>query len=501
MSRRIRGAGTVCHRKDGRWEAKAYLPASNGTVRRLCLYGKTAKEASDKLTMQLAKCNQGIPIPDRAWTVGDYLDYYLHDVAPVKLRPKTLELYESVVRVHLKPLVGSYSLTRLSVTALQKLLNDKLAGGTSLRTVRLIRTVLSAALTRAMREELLARNVARLVELKPHRAKQFALWTVEETTRFLHTAVSDPLYAAFLLLIVYGMRRGEVLGLRWQDVDWQQNKLRVRQQLQQIHSELSIGPVKTNAGERDLPLLQQTREALSRHQAAAAAIEILPTGEASAVQSTGNDVLVFLSEAHTPIWPRNFVRRFHQLCEKAGLRYTRLHDLRHMAITMLKDLRIPDRDIQLIAGHAHISTTQQIYQHGNTAIQKEGLDGVSRVLLGSGNQNEALGRQVWASNPNFVAQVTSFVSGGTSGARTHDTLLKSLTKLSGVHTLTPAIEQLRSQMNVYALGAIGVSLGVKNNQHDQPNAVLWQWISLRDALVPQPRRFIDRLISTSTTHH
>lgn len=489
MRRRLQGDGSVYHRKDGRWEAKAYLLASNGTTRRLHVYGKTAKDASDKLTLQLAKSNRGIPMPDRAWTISDYLDYYLQEVAPIKLRPKTIELYESVIRVHLKPMCGPHSLTRLTVTTLQKLLNDELAQGKSVRTVRLIRTVLSAALTRAMREELVTRNVARLVELKSHRSKVFVPWTVEEGTQFLQTAMNDPLYPAFLLLMVYGMRRGEVLGLRQRDVNWEHNTLHVRQQLQQIRGELQVGPVKTDAGERDLPLLQQTREALIRHHAAATAIEVLPTGETRAMRPTGDDDLVFLSDTNTPIWPRNFVRRFHQLCEKSGVRRTRLHDLRHMAITMLKDLRVPDRDIQLIAGHADIKTTQSIYQHGNSATQQKGLDNVSRVLLGASSSYQGIRRQTWASNIKSAVSTTSFMGDlpleGQLGIEPRTPCLRALQRLGTDPSITPVIEQLRSHTNVRALGAVGVNLGVKiDGPYSGQNSSLWEWISLRDALKP-----------------
>lgn len=485
MSRRVRGSGGVYRRKDGRWEAKAYFQTVDGAARRLHLYGKTAKEASDKLTAYLAKASQGIPIPDRAWSINDYLDYYLRDIAPGKLRPKTLELYESVIRVHLKPMLAGQSLTRLSVTTLQRLLNDQLVKGKSLRTVRLIRTVLSAALTRAMREELVSRNVARLVELKMNRSKTVDPWSVEEAMRFLAAAQNDRLYPAYLMIMVYGMRRGEILGLRRKDIDWKNDRIDVIQQLQQIQGQLQIGPVKTDSGERALPLLKLVRTALKDYQ------------DASADEPTNSDDLLFVTPEGMAIWPRNFVHRFHRICGRAGLRRIRLHDLRHLTATLLKNLGMPDRDIQLILGHANIRTTQQIYEHGNTSLQTAGLDMVSRVLL-SETPDSPIGRQLQASKLNLVEHATTFVSGGTSGARTHDTLLKSLTGLGRDPALTPVIGQLHTRVNTHILGSIGVSLGVKIDSADCPDSPLWQWISLRDALAPQPRRLVDRLAASST---
>ena len=118
-----------------------------------------------------------------------------------------------------------------------------------------MRTVLSAALTRAVREELIPRNVARLVELPEWQRTTIRPWTVDEAKRFLTAARSDPLYAAFLLLILYGLRRGEALGLRWADIDFEAGTIEIRQQLQRIRGQLLLGPVKTRAGKRDMPLL------------------------------------------------------------------------------------------------------------------------------------------------------------------------------------------------------------------------------------------------------
>jgi integrase len=121
-----------------------------------------------------------------------------------------------------------------------------------MRNVHMMRQVLSAALTRATREELIGRNVARLVELPAWEPGEVHPWSADEALAFLQAAKSDPLHPAFVLLLLYGMRRGEVLGLRWQDVDLDVGVFRVRQQLQRVSGSLQAGPVKTKAGNRDL---------------------------------------------------------------------------------------------------------------------------------------------------------------------------------------------------------------------------------------------------------
>jgi integrase len=122
--------------------------------------------------------------------------------------------------------------------------------------------VLGAALTRAMREELIQRNVARLATLPQASLARNRPWSADEARRFLTAARPDPLYPAFVLLLVYGLRRGEVLGLSWSDVDFEASTLRIRQQLLRANHVLYIGPVKTSAGRRNLPLLGIARDAL-----------------------------------------------------------------------------------------------------------------------------------------------------------------------------------------------------------------------------------------------
>jgi integrase len=179
----------------------------------------------------------------------------LEHVVTLNRRPATYRLYEMTVRLYLKPGLGTSPLTRLSSSRVQAYFTGQLAAGRSVRTVQVMRTVLSSALSRAMREELISRNVARLVELPSWERQPITPWTAAEARAFLDAAKDDPLYPAFVLLLVYGLRLGEVLGLRWHDLDEADNEVRVRQQVQRVRGELRLYPVKTAAGRRDLPPL------------------------------------------------------------------------------------------------------------------------------------------------------------------------------------------------------------------------------------------------------
>jgi integrase len=245
-----------------------------------------------------------------------------------------------------------------------------------------MRTVLSSALSRAMREELISRNVARLVELPGWEREPITPWTAVEARAFLDAAKNDPLYPAFMLLLVYGLRLGEVLGLRWHDVDEADNEVRIRQQLQRVKGELRLYPVKTAAGRRDLPLLPVVQDMLKirRDVQAANRLEL-----GRAWEDTG---LIFSTKTGRPVEPRNLLRSFRRICDHHGLRRIKVHHLRHTTATLLKNLGVPARDAQLILGHSRLAVTLEIYTHEDREAQRDALGRISDALghCGAGSE-------------------------------------------------------------------------------------------------------------------
>jgi integrase len=259
----------------------------------------------------------------------------------------------------------------------QKFLNAKLAEiepGESIRLVHVLRQVLSAALSRAVREELVSRNVARLVELPPWEAAEAVPWSAAEALAFLTAAKSDPLYRAFVLLLLYGMRRGEVLGLRWSDIE--DNTIHVRQQVQRIKGKLLTGPVKTRAGKRDLPLLGLADEALMIRRG----VQFLDCERfGPAWTDTG---LVFTTKSGLPVEPRNLNRSFGRICDDNAIRRVSVHTLRHTTASLLKPLGVPPKDARVILGHANASTTNQIYTHVDEVAKRDAITKLNRLLGG-----------------------------------------------------------------------------------------------------------------------
>lgn len=449
-SRKSNGEGSIYQRGDGRWVGSAYVDTVSGIRKRIHIYGKTRQVVHDRLEDKLAVARRGIRTPDKEWNISDYLDYWLANVVSIKDRETTAALYEANIRLYLKPSLGRIALSKLTVQKVQTMLNTHLSQGRSVRAVHLTRSVLRAALSRAEREELITRNVAKLVELPAWERAPIQPWSAPEAATFLATSRGHRWHLAYLMLLLYGMRRGEVLGLRWCDVSFELGQFHVHQQLQRIGKDLVQGPVKTAAGRRLLPLIGPLHDGLvdmyARRNACAR--------ENVAARAAGDTSLVFLSSTETPIDPKNFVRSFHEISRKAGLPYIKLHHTRHTAATMLKNLGVPARDAQLILGHAHVTTTQQLYQHADIEGQSQAIARVEQQLLASAvavttavNVIESTGEST-----NFMR----FTPGGPGGARTLDTLLKRNPLFTCSTLPTPVTSQLRTRAYGQILGVTAV---------------------------------------------
>ena len=464
-SRAANGEGTIYRRKDGRYEAAAYFLTTSGARKRVRVYGRTRQEVHDKLIEAKGLARQGIPVHDKNWRVGDYLDYWLGHVVQATRRPATYDQCERMVRLYLKPSLGDLPMSRLSVPVVQEFLNQKLAEGYSIPNVQVMRKVLSSALTCALREELVSRNVARLVVLPTHQPVEIKPWTADEAKQFLTASRTSPLYPAFLLLLLYGLRRGEVLGLSWQDVDFAEGTVHVRQQLQRVDHSLQLGPLKTRAGRRDLPLLHMVRDTLTAHLRSQIRAQL--TGDS---EWRGDPVesirLVFVAQNGHPMEPSALRRSFRRICRQNSIRLIRVHDLRHTAATLLKNLKVPARDAQLILGHAKITTTLQIYQHDDMSSRLEALEKVESLFLrtvgGVGMRSRQVSRQVSRQAGSFVAAITSIISGAGEETLTLGLILGKSPSLTIRERATEVNRAVNERRRQWLVGIVAVNLAVND---------------------------------------
>lgn len=387
--RRGNNEGTIVRRKDGRWMASITTgrDPNTGKIKRASFYGKTRKETADKLAKALREKQQDSFVAPHKLTVGAWLDTWLWNYKKSSLRPVTFDSYERLIRCHLQPAFGHIPLRELRPEFIQRFYNDKGQQGLSARTVRYCHTLLHGALTQATKNQLVARNVATLVEPPRKERKEMQTLKREQVANELLTAIEhDRLGSGILLLFWTGVRRGELLGLRWQDTDFENAVLHIRQTLgrERIHdakpgdpkTRLVFQEPKTEKSRRTIPIPRTCLMALHRHKEAQAE-EKLMLGQA--YQDYG---LVFSRPDGRPLDPTEFSRHFGRMLKRAGLPNIRLHDARHTYATLMLELGEGPKVVQSMLGHSSVSVTLDIYSHVSLELEQRAASRLDAALTG-----------------------------------------------------------------------------------------------------------------------
>ncbi|MFD9608154.1 tyrosine-type recombinase/integrase [Streptomyces sp. NPDC059083] len=366
------GAGTITQRKDGRFQAAVYVLQPDGTRARKFAYGKTWTECDAKRRALLEAVDNGIPVPTRSAKLSEWLPYWLDNVVQPRRKLSTYDKYEAHVRLYLVPGVGSKRLESLSVADVRRFL-VQLEKKTTAATAKESHRVLRTALTAACREELITRNVATLVESPRAKTRELSPWSLDETLDFLAAARKDPLYAAFVLAIAMGLRRGELVGLRWADIDLDKRVLYVRQQTQRRRGVLYDDDPKGRR-RRAVPLPAMCIAPLRWHRMRQ------NDQRAKAGEDWKGSDYVFTTRTGSPVEPRNVYRSFTRVAASAGLRVIRLHDARHGCATLLTAAGVAPRVVMEILGHSQISITMDVYTHVVQDTQREAISHMDRLL-------------------------------------------------------------------------------------------------------------------------
>jgi integrase len=366
------GAGTITKRKDGRYQAAVYVLQPDGTRARKFAYGKTWAECDAKRRELLDKVDQGVPVPTRSARLSEWLPYWLDNIIKPRRKLSTYDKYEAHVRLYLVPMIGSKRLESLGTADVRRFL-VQLENKTTAATAKESHRVLRTALTAACREELVTRNVASLVEPPRAKSRELSPWSLDETLDFLAAARKDPLYAAFVLAIAMGLRRGEIIGLRWVDVDLDKRVLYVRQQTQRRRGVLYNDDPKGRR-RRAVPLPAMCIAPLRWHRMRQAASKL----RAGELWDEGG--YVFATRNGRPVEPRNVYRSFTRVADSAGLRVIRLHDARHGCATLLTAAGVAPRVVMEILGHSQISITMDVYTHVVQDTQREAISHMDRLL-------------------------------------------------------------------------------------------------------------------------
>ena len=317
---------------------------------------------------------QGVPISTERLTVAAFLSTWIVG-ARSTVRPSTWYRYSALVRCHLIPQLGRIGLTKLRPADCSSAFAALAAKGLAPRTIIQVRAVLGRALHEAEVDGLVTRNAARLA--RPPRVPHAEMRTLDasQARALIEAAKGERLGALYAVALASGAREGELLGLRWSDVDWNRGSIRISRTLLRVTGALSFGEPKTAHSRRTIPIGASTIAALGRHRLSQAE-ERLHAGSAWADLD-----LVFSTESGTPIDAGNLLARTHYpLLERAGLPRLRFHDLRHTAATLLLEAGAHPRVVAERLGHASPSLVMNTYGHVTERMQKEATATLERVL-------------------------------------------------------------------------------------------------------------------------
>jgi len=362
--KRGQNEGGIHHRVDGRWEARLNLGWCDGKRVRKSFFAKTREEAGSLLADAKTQHDHGIPIPHSGITLAKFLFDWLETVKPT-IRPRTYESYELHVRHHVTPEIGNIRLSALRPEHIRGLLKRKLDAGLSPQTVIHMRTVLNTALRQAIGDRLLSWNPVSSVKRPKVRRRVYSEFTPNQARAFLVAAENSRLGAAFAIGLSLGLRRGEVLGLRWCDVDLDALTLRVEQTIQRVRAKVAgtagfqVSEPKTERSRRTLVLPVMLVPLLRRHRARQAQERL--TAGAGWNDALGG--LLFTTPLGHPIEPKDVQAEFKATLTAAELPDMRLHDLRHAAATFLIAQGLPLRLVMEVLGHSTIALTANTYGH------------------------------------------------------------------------------------------------------------------------------------------
>jgi integrase len=374
--------GHITKRGDS-WTALVDLPPdpATGKRRQKRVTARTKREVESQVAELIHKAENGGFTDAGKVTVREFVDRWLEASAPT-LRPSTARRYRDVARLHIVGVIGNVKLAKLSPADVQRLYADRLAAGLSPTSVHHVHAILHRALDQAVRWGLLLRNVTEAVD-PPRRANpEMQTWDARQAAAVLASATGDDLEALWRLALLTGMRRGELLGLRWTDLDLDAGALSVRRTLSRgTTSRLEAGEPKTASGKRRVSLPASVVKSLRQHRDRQT---FAKAGAGEAYQDRG---LVFATETGAPIHPNTLSRRFAALIARADVPKIRFHDLRHTCATLLLADGVHPKVVQERLGHATIAETLDRYSHVTADMQRQAADRLDAVLDSAGGES------------------------------------------------------------------------------------------------------------------
>ncbi len=366
VAKRGNGEGSIYQRKeDGKWVGSITLE----NKKRKVLYGKTRKEVQEKMKVALHEQQQGTLITAPQQTLKSYLEHWLEDVHKPSIRISTYVKYKKLMNGHIIPALGHIKLQKLTPQQVQRFYTDKLKQGAAPKMVSNIHGVLHKALDNAVKWSLIARNVCDAVSPPRVPKTEKQVLTKQQAHTLLEYVKKHRLEAILVLAVTTGMRRGEILALRWRDVSFEDGSIQVRRTVDYIpHYGYVENEPKTARGRRKIMLPSFVINILKAHR----------LQQIEAKSKVGPDWiekdLVFCGIHGDYFNPNYLLRVFKRVLVDAGLPHMRFHDLRHSAATILLSMNIHPKVVQEVLGHSTINMTLDTYSHVLPSMQKDITD-------------------------------------------------------------------------------------------------------------------------------
>ena len=377
--KRANGEGNIRKRKDGRWEGRFTAGNDPSTGKQVIksVLGKTQAEVKEKLKKAMEDTKKVDFTKTGKYTVGIWMDEWFENVAKIKVRASRHQTYKGYIDNHIKPNIGNIPIEKLTTMDLQKFYRKLLTKGRierieskdqpkglSAKTVRNINQVISSAMDLAVAQKIIPANPTNACALPKIEHQEMQTIPAEQLQAFLQEAKATGVYEMYYIELATGLRRGELLGLKWQDIDWKNGVIKVRRQVARVDGQIKEAPLKTKNSYRTVTISQQAIEVLKEQK------------------KKTNDTYVFPSPNGGPISPDSVNNMLKRVLERAGIPKIRFHDLRHTFATIALQNGVDIKTVSGMLGHFSAGFTLDTYAHVTTAAQKEAAQTMGTILGG-----------------------------------------------------------------------------------------------------------------------
>lgn len=378
VTRRSRNEGNIRLREDGLYEARVTLGTDpNGKQIQKSLYSKDKAKLIRRMNETILSVYKGTYVEDLPITLEVWINKWLNDYAKFNVKETTLEVYKIYTKNHIIPELGFHKLSSLKTANIQAFINKLSDKGLSPGTIIYVMRILKGALKQAVLERMLNDDVSKHCVLPKDKHKEMKILKPEDLTAFIKEAKNDRFYALFMLELATGIRRGEMLGLRWQDINFKEGYIQLHQQVVIHKNKLLIKDLKTTYSNRKLYLPEDVLHLLELHKKVK---NRKRKGVIELDTVKNNNDLVFKNIYGGVMHPKNLLRSFRRILEKTKLEKIRFHDLRHTYALNCLQQGIDIKTLQENLGHHKASFTIEKYGHSTAEMKKDAAKRIGNFL-------------------------------------------------------------------------------------------------------------------------